>query len=530
MKIGKHKKGQGSLWGFLAVNYIAFTLLLLTVASLGVLGASLYTRAKAPFPDAEEFLRKAAAGGDEDFARLRVERYLGNGAGAFLFDQTGTLLAAAGAQGDVPDREELDCIPDYDSDTWLLTAEVADGKLVTRIGYGEDGELFVDGYALLDKDLRKTGGSLFSTGKEFTEEELGYLQGKDAQGQSIHSCRYTDRDGRERQAVFFIPQRGIEEYARVYETLDRAVWLFLPAYAAAALFCIWLLRRKTERLLAPLNTAIRNYSMGVPSGLKAYEGPREFEELADNFVQMEEQLRESEEERRRLDEEKRRLLADISHDLKTPLTVIQGYADALRDGMVPEEEREACLRVISQRTQRVNELLLSFHEYSKLEHPQISVHAKRVDLCQTVREYIAGRYAEIELGGFLLEADIPEEPLDCALDPSLFYRAVENIINNAMKYNPPGTCLFVRVQRKGERALVRLGNNGTCIPAELRDKLFLPFATGDSARGGGHGSGLGLAISRRIAELHGGSLILSDPPPDGLAVEFVFDFPVDSAQ
>ena len=77
--------------------------------------------------------------------------------GAFLFDQTGMLLAAAGAQGDVPDREELDCIPDYDSDTWLLTAEVADGKLVTRIGYGEDGELFVDGYALLDKDLRKTG-------------------------------------------------------------------------------------------------------------------------------------------------------------------------------------------------------------------------------------------------------------------------------------------------------------------------------------------------------------------------------------
>ena len=82
------------------------------------------------------------------------------------------------------------------------------------------------------------------------------------------------------------------------------MWLFLPAYAAAALFCIWLLRRKTERLLAPLNTAIRNYSMGVPSGLKAYEGPREFEELADNFVQMEEQLRESEEERRRLDEER----------------------------------------------------------------------------------------------------------------------------------------------------------------------------------------------------------------------------------
>ena len=72
---------------------------------------------------------------------------------------------------------------------------------------------------------------------------------------------------------------------------------------------------------------------------------------------------------------------------------------------------------------------------------------------------------------------------------------------------------------------MRIGDNGIGISRELREKLFLPFATGDSARGGGHGSGLGLAISRRIAELHGGELYVADPPRTGRVTEFLFAFP-----
>ena len=131
--------------------------------------------------------------------------------------------------------------------------------------------------------------------------------------------------------------------------------------------------------------------------------------LMEDFVGMEERRRRSVEERKRLDEEQRGLLADICHDLKTRLAVIQGYANGLREEMVPEGEQEEYLRVISQRTRRVNELLLSFHEYSKLDHPQVPVRRKREDLCQAVREDIAGRCGEIELEGFGLPADKPEE-------------------------------------------------------------------------------------------------------------------------
>ena len=540
MKIKNFKSRPGSLRGFLAVNYAEFTLLILAIAAAGSLGASLYLNKKAPVPDAEAFFEEGARKGDEGFESLDVEKYLGSGAGASLFDPDGRLAAQAGAEGELPENEALDCIPDYDSNTRILAAELPgeglteeEGKggwLVTRVAYGEAGEPFVSGYALFDRNLRRTEGSLLEDREKLTEAELRYLQGKDSQGRDIYSRTYTDRQGRERQLVFFMPQWRFEAYVQAYEVLDQARWLFLPAYAAAAFFCIRQFGKKTGKLLTPLNTAIRNYSSGLPSGLEAYEGPREFEELADNFVQMEKRLQESEEERRRLDEEKRRLLADVSHDLKTPLTVIQGYADALREGMVPEKDREMYLKVISQRTRRVNELLLSFHEYSKLDHPQVPVRLRREDICQAVREYIAGRWGEIELAGFEAEADIPDEPIFCDLDGALFCRALENIINNAMKYNPPGTRILIRVEKAELRVRVRVGDNGMGIPDDLKDRLFLPFATGDSARGGGHGSGLGLAISRRIAELHGGSIRLADPPSPGLSAEFVFDFPLGQSE
>ena len=530
MKIGRPKKKPGSLFGFLTVNYIAFTLLIVAIAAAGVMGTSLYLQRKAPFPDTDVFFREIEKAGDENFARLQVERYLGKGAGAFLFDESGHLLARAGANGEMPGAGERECIPEFESDARILAAELSvgqgrRGRLVTQIEYGEDGELLISGYALLDENLKKIGGGLFRDKEEFTETELRYLQGKNSRGDWIYSHRFTDGRGQKRRLIFFMPQRQIEDYIQAYEIVDRVKWLFLPAYAAAAFLCIRHFGKKAGKLLAPLNTAIRNYAMGLPSGLQTYEGPKEFEELAQNFVQMEGRLKESEEERRRLDEEKRRLLADISHDLKTPLTVIQGYADALRDGLVPEEEQAEYLKVISQRTRRVNELLLSFHEYSKLDHPQVPVRLRREDLCQAVQEYLAGRWGELELGGFSAAVQIPEEPVYCELDMALLCRALDNIVNNAMKYNLPGTCLSVRVEAENDKAFVYIGNNGREIPDELKGRLFQPFSTGDSARGGAHGSGLGLAISRRIAELHGGTLILADPPSSGLSVEFVFQFP-----
>ena len=258
--------------------------------------------------------------------------------------------------------------------------------------------------------------------------------------------------------------------------------------------------------------------------MESYRGPEEFAQIARNFLKLEKKLQESEEERRRLDREKRRLFADLSHDLKTPVTVISGYARALQDNMVPKQERQRYLGVIAKRAERLDELLQSFHEYSRLEHPRMQVKKSREDLCGIVRDYFAGRYQELELKGYFLKADLLEEPVWCGLDPGLFVRVLDNLVNNALKYNPKGTTLFVEVRRKGSRAELRIGDDGRGIEERPGESVFSPFVTGDDSRGGKHGSGLGLSIVREIVRLHGGTIRLEKEPTGGWSTEFVMEF------
>ena len=92
-------------------------------------------------------------------------------------------------------------------------------------------------------------------------------------------------------------------------------------------------------------------------------------------------------------------------DLKTPITVIQGYAKAVRDGLVPPEKVPDYLDIIQQKANRLTDLIESFHEYSKLEHPQFTLHTEPMDLCEVLREYLAGKYSELELAGFVPQID-----------------------------------------------------------------------------------------------------------------------------
>ena len=126
-----------------------------------------------------------------------------------------------------------------------------------------------------------------------------------------------------------------------------------------------------------------------------------------------------------------------------------------------------------------------------------------------------------------MEASIPEESIPVCADRALLRRAMENIVNNAAAYNPPGTKLTVEVAEEEGRAKIRIADDGIGIPEELKRDLFRPFATGDAARGSGHGSGLGLAITAKILELHGGSVRLEEPSPFGKGASFLLVLPLE---
>ena len=235
----------------------------------------------------------------------------------------------------------------------------------------------------------------------------------------------------------------------------------------------------------------------------------------------------SERQRRILDEGRQKLIADISHDLKTPITVIAGYIDAICDGKVPPEEQTRYLRAIQSKAEALTELVNAFHEYSKVEHPEFILHPERTDLCEFLREYLAVKYEEIDLAGFSLEISIPERAIFCQLDPLQFRRVLDNLLSNALRHNRLGTVLFLDVDVEKSFALVRVADNGSGIPPERIPYIFEPFVVGSDARSG-TGSGLGLAITRRIMEKHGGTISLTPHPAPGRSTEFVLRLPIDS--
>ena len=229
---------------------------------------------------------------------------------------------------------------------------------------------------------------------------------------------------------------------------------------------------------------------------------------------MAQKLSESQAETRRLEQQRIKMLTDLSHDLKTPITVISGYIGAIRDGKVSSEELPQYLEIIGKKTDALTELINSFYEYSKTEHPDFRLEPVETDLCEFLREYLADKFNEIDLAGFSLEVEIPETlRLPCYLDPFQMRRALDNILGNSLRHNRLGTRIRVSLTQTGLAVLLRLADNGNGIPEALRKDLFTPFTVGDQSRSKG-GSGLGLSISRKIIEAHGWTLRLS--PENGI--------------
>ena len=522
----KNKKSRKSFYQILAVNYIIFTCLVLIAFFLIYQAYGLLVRKIAPIPDAVGFVENVEKKGEKALEGADVFRYLGEDSLAELVDEEGKVAVwqGTGARKAAYEEDALYCIQEYFSDAGFVAAELPKGSrggsyLITRVEYGENGETSITGYRLLDDEGNALSGTLFARKDSFSQEELLYLKGFDEEGRRIYKYSFLDEQGAKWRLVMHFTEPTDGQLQTAYESWNYIWCFFIPIYLCIAGLCIYFLNRKTKNLLMPLNQAIVRLKEGKSGQLEDYQGPEEFMEIAENFDRMEKGLK-------RNNEERRRLLADISHDLKTPATVIRGYGTALRDGIVPEEEKDAYLDTIVKKADRIGELLSAFYEYSKLDHPDMKPQLKKEDLCEICREYFADKYQELEIGGFGLEAEIPEKPLFCEIDKKLFYRALDNLVQNCLAYAGKEATIIFRIVQENGQAIISFGDNGKGIPADMAERIFRPFVTGDSSRSKSGGSGLGLSIVKQIVALHGGTIRLEVPPEAGYSTEFIIKLPL----
>ncbi|MFT4416690.1 sensor histidine kinase [Fredinandcohnia humi] len=256
------------------------------------------------------------------------------------------------------------------------------------------------------------------------------------------------------------------------------------------------------------------------------KGSMKYKEMSENLKRTAEELEIKNHEKTILEESKKRMLADISHDLKTPITTIQGYSKALYEGLIEDEEQtKKYLKYIYDKSIRVTELIEELFMFSKLDSPDFPITKEEKDLCEFVRGIIVENYDLYEEKQMELDIDIPPSKILFSFDEKLMYRAISNILQNAIKYNPERTDVYIRLSKGTNKISMEIGDNGVGISPELAQTLFDPFVRGDKSRMNDGGSGLGLAITKKIIEMHEGTIRLDTSPARG-KTNFIIELPV----
>ncbi len=290
------------------------------------------------------------------------------------------------------------------------------------------------------------------------------------------------------------------EIGAVWELWRRFTVMMLLTGCFALLFAIPISVISSRREAAPLKemaAAARQFAMGNMSArVTLQRRSDEVGELCDAFNQMADAL-ESAEERRR------EFISSVSHELKTPMTTISGFADGLLDGTIPMENAPKYLSIISEETKRLSRLVRQMLDISRLKDRQDSMKSS-FDATETLRVSITNLYSRMEKKGLELHPEIPEDPVLCRGSGDDVARVVYNILDNAVKFASPDTRLDVTLYKQGGKAYVAVTDRGETIPKEELPLIFDRFHKSDRSRSlDRDGVGLGLYIVKTILDRMG---------------------------
>lgn len=219
-------------------------------------------------------------------------------------------------------------------------------------------------------------------------------------------------------------------------------------------------------------------------------------------------------ERARLEKSMRSMLANISHDLKTPLTVVLGYIETLlHDTDTPAEEQERILRTIHAKAGEVITLMNRFFDLAKLESGDRDIPLSRVELGEVCRRNILAFYDILSAKGADVQIEIPDEPLYMMGNDDALDRVLSNLLSNAIAYGDAGGALGLKLYSDAGQVCIEVWDRGKGIAEGHEDKVFERLYTLEDSRNRDYqGSGLGLTITKRLTEQMNGHISLSSKP------------------
>ncbi len=287
-------------------------------------------------------------------------------------------------------------------------------------------------------------------------------------------------------------------------------------------YCYRRLKKKVTQPIEKLAASMREVSKGNLAVRASTDGGFEIGEIQETFNRMVEELEHAKKLREITEQKNQQLYAGIAHDLKTPMTMILGYAKVLVQNQdVSEEDKNRYIKIIIEQTEHTNALLDSLLAYARLENKSYQLKKERNDIAECLRACAANCYPLLEEAGISLELALPEEAVWYLFDEVEMKRVFTNLLTNVVRHNPPQTFCIIQMEKaKGgdkEKEVIQIviADNGPKIPVNLQKNIFDSFVVGDDSRNTKNGSGLGLSVSKKIVERHGGRLYYVDDWKDG---------------
>jgi signal transduction histidine kinase len=245
----------------------------------------------------------------------------------------------------------------------------------------------------------------------------------------------------------------------------------------------------------------------------------EVEELALAFNNMASSLQKSEYQRQEF-------VANVSHELKTPMTTIGGYVDGILDGTIPEEKSRHYMHIVSDETKRLSRLVRSMLDISQLQREQGIPEEKKVrfDLEECAGQVLITFEQKITAKDLQVEVEMPDHPVHIFANQDYITQVIYNLVDNAVKFCPQGGTLGLRIREGNDKAYISIYSDGQTIPAEELPLVFDRFHKIDKSRSQNRdGWGLGLYIVKTIVCSHGENISVSS---QGGRTEFTFTMPL----
>lgn len=334
-------------------------------------------------------------------------------------------------------------------------------------------------------------------------------------------------------AGYFYVILGGEQYDAAAESLRTSYilrqtgWMMAAGLACALIAGLIILAAVTSKLksLSAAMEAFRraDFREKILAPAPAQGARDEIDRLSETYNEMVERITQQMRELQQSDATRRDLMANVSHDLRTPLAALRGYLDTLliKEGILSAEERRACLEIAARQSEHLGDLVSQLFELAKLDFKDVTLQREPLQLSELAFDVMQKFKPAAERKQVSLKTEASPEVPYVRADIGMIERVLENLIQNALTHSPPSSVITVSVTPGEREVKVEVADNGSGIPEDQLPFIFERFYRVDKSRStSSGGAGLGLAITRRILELHGSEIRVESRPAAGTRFSF----------